>query len=253
MISAISSASCPTATRTKRPTGSAHSIRSSRTRAGLARAIHPVSAAEARAPAQPGPAAADLDALHQHHLARAGAGVPGRRGDGAAHPAHDPLERGGDGPARECSRARALVATSPPMRRRPPCTKSASTTSSGARTPTAMGDQVFFQGHAAPGIYARAFLEGRLTEDQLDHFRQEVAAGSGPVVLSAPAADARLLGVPDGLDGPRSAGRDLPGALQSLPPAPRHQGHLEQPRVGLPGRRRDRRAGGDGLALDRRA
>jgi pyruvate dehydrogenase E1 component len=36
------------------------------------------------------------------------------------------------------------------------------------------GDQVYFQGHAAPGIYARAFLEGRLTEDQLDHFRREV-------------------------------------------------------------------------------
>ena len=36
------------------------------------------------------------------------------------------------------------------------------------------GDQVFFQGHAAPGIYARAFLEGRLTESQLDHFRQEI-------------------------------------------------------------------------------
>ena len=35
------------------------------------------------------------------------------------------------------------------------------------------GDQVFFQGHASPGIYARAFLEGRLTEDQLDGFRQE--------------------------------------------------------------------------------
>src|SRR4249919_3581899 len=31
------------------------------------------------------------------------------------------------------------------------------------------GDLVYFQGHAAPGIYARAFLEGRLTEDQLDH------------------------------------------------------------------------------------
>ncbi|HEY5488927.1 MAG TPA: pyruvate dehydrogenase (acetyl-transferring), homodimeric type, partial [Candidatus Limnocylindrales bacterium] len=41
------------------------------------------------------------------------------------------------------------------------------------------GDQVFFQGHAAPGIYARAFLEGRLTEDQLDHFRQEVQRGRG--------------------------------------------------------------------------
>jgi pyruvate dehydrogenase E1 component len=36
-----------------------------------------------------------------------------------------------------------------------------------------MGDQVYFQGHAAPGIYARAFLEGRLTEQHLDGFRQE--------------------------------------------------------------------------------
>ncbi|HEY7720498.1 MAG TPA: pyruvate dehydrogenase (acetyl-transferring), homodimeric type [Pedococcus sp.] len=35
------------------------------------------------------------------------------------------------------------------------------------------GDQVFFQGHASPGMYARAFLEGRLTEAQLDGFRQE--------------------------------------------------------------------------------
>ena len=37
------------------------------------------------------------------------------------------------------------------------------------------GDQVFFQGHASPGIYARAFLEGRLTEAQLDGFRQEIS------------------------------------------------------------------------------
>ena len=36
------------------------------------------------------------------------------------------------------------------------------------------GDLVFFQGHAAPGIYARAFVEGRLTQEQLDNFRQEV-------------------------------------------------------------------------------
>jgi pyruvate dehydrogenase E1 component len=39
------------------------------------------------------------------------------------------------------------------------------------------GDQVYFQGHAAPGIYARAFLEGRLTETQLDRFRQEIGGG----------------------------------------------------------------------------
>lgn len=35
------------------------------------------------------------------------------------------------------------------------------------------GDLVFFQGHAAPGMYARAYVEGRLTEEQLDNFRQE--------------------------------------------------------------------------------
>src|SRR5674476_777966 len=41
------------------------------------------------------------------------------------------------------------------------------------------GDQVYFQGHSAPGMYARAFLEGRLTEAQLDGFRQEKSAPSG--------------------------------------------------------------------------
>ncbi len=41
------------------------------------------------------------------------------------------------------------------------------------------GDQVFSQGHASPGMYARAFLEGRLTEHQLDGFRQEVSHPGG--------------------------------------------------------------------------
>ncbi|MGY1745497.1 pyruvate dehydrogenase (acetyl-transferring), homodimeric type [Blastococcus sp. SYSU D00695] len=41
------------------------------------------------------------------------------------------------------------------------------------------GDQIWFQGHASPGIYARAFLEGRLTEQQLDGFRQEVSHPGG--------------------------------------------------------------------------
>ena len=39
------------------------------------------------------------------------------------------------------------------------------------------GDLVFFQGHSAPGIYARAFLEGRISEEQLNNFRQEVDGG----------------------------------------------------------------------------
>ena len=37
-----------------------------------------------------------------------------------------------------------------------------------------LGDLIYFQGHSAPGVYARAFLEGRITEDQLVNFRQEV-------------------------------------------------------------------------------
>lgn len=41
------------------------------------------------------------------------------------------------------------------------------------------GDQVYFQGHSAPGIYARAFLEGRLSREQLEHFRRETTPGQG--------------------------------------------------------------------------
>ena len=41
------------------------------------------------------------------------------------------------------------------------------------------GDQVYFQGHASPGVYARAYLEGRLDEHQLDGFRQEVSHPGG--------------------------------------------------------------------------
>ena len=53
------------------------------------------------------------------------------------------------------------------------------------RAPTAEhgGDLVFFQGHSSPGIYARAFMEGRLSDVNLDHFRQEVV---GPGLSSYP-------------------------------------------------------------------
>ncbi|WP_414858544.1 pyruvate dehydrogenase (acetyl-transferring), homodimeric type [Nocardioides sp. Root190] len=48
------------------------------------------------------------------------------------------------------------------------------------------GDQLFIQGHASPGIYARAFLEGRLSEQQLFRFRQEVQHGKGAGLPSYP-------------------------------------------------------------------
>ena len=73
-------------------------------------------------------------------------------------------------------------------------------------------DQVYFQGHASPGIYARAFLEGRLAEEAAP-----LSPGAGgrrrPVVLPAPVADARFLAVPHGVDGTRADHGDLPGPL----------------------------------------
>ncbi len=48
-----------------------------------------------------------------------------------------------------------------------------------AKGPNGIGDQVYFQGHASPGIYARAFVEGRLTEQHLINFRRELQPGGG--------------------------------------------------------------------------
>ena len=48
-----------------------------------------------------------------------------------------------------------------------------------ARTEDHTGDMVYFQGHAAPGMYARAFLEGRLDESHLENFRREIPRGQG--------------------------------------------------------------------------
>ena len=47
-----------------------------------------------------------------------------------------------------------------------------------------LGDLVFFQPHSAPGVYARAYLEGRLSADDLSHYRQELTS---PAALSDPA------------------------------------------------------------------
>ena len=107
------------------------------------------------------------------------------------------------------------------------------------------GDQIYIQGHASPGIYARAYLEGRLTEEQLLRFRQEVQHGVGKGLPSYP--HPRLMPefwefptVSMGLTGDQL---DLPGPLQPLHDEPRDQGHLEAARVGVPRRRRDGRAG----------
>ena len=100
-----------------------------------------------------------------------------------------------------------------------------------ARTADHTGDMVYFQGHASPGMYSRAFLEGRLSEAHLENFRQEADARHGAVVLSAPVADGRLLAVPDGLDGPRADLLDLPRPVPALPGAPRPARYVSKSRV----------------------
>ena len=54
-----------------------------------------------------------------------------------------------------------------------------------ARTEAHAGDLVFFQPHSAPGVYARAYLEGRLSEADLTHYRQELSAPAGTRGLSS--------------------------------------------------------------------
>ena len=48
-----------------------------------------------------------------------------------------------------------------------------------ARTDSFCGDFVYFQGHASPGVYARAFLEGRLSEEKIENYRRELKEGGG--------------------------------------------------------------------------
>ena len=105
---------------------------------------------------------------------------PGDRRHRTAHQEHHPLERHGDGGARQQGVVRASAATSPPTPPAPRSTRSASTTSSAATGDGQAGDQIYFQGHASPGIYARAFLEGRAsTRRSLHNFRRELAPAAG--------------------------------------------------------------------------
>ena len=84
------------------------------------------------------------------------------------------------------------------------------------------GDFIYFQGHSSPGVYSRAYLEGRLSEEQIKNFRHELRGASRTAVLSASVAAARLLALPHGLDGTGPAERYLPGALHALSRKPRH-------------------------------
>ena len=107
------------------------------------------------------------------------------------------------------------------------------------------GDHVLFQGHASPGNYARAFIEGRLSEADLDGFRQEEsrpAGGRGLPSYPHPRRMEDFWEVPHRLHGTGPLRGHLPGLVRQVPSGRRHQGHLPAAHLGLPWRRRDGRA-----------
>ncbi len=184
---------------------------------------------------------------------RAGAVVPRRRAHRAAHPRLHPLERRGDGDQGQQARRRHRRPPVDVRLARPRCTRSASTTSSAARTTASAGDHVYFQGHAAPGIYARAFLEGRLTEDDLDHFRREIGRRRACRRYPHPRLMPDFWEFPTVSMGLGPISVDLPGPLQPLPAQPPARRHQPEPGVVLRRRRRVRRARDARRALAGRA
>ena len=108
-----------------------------------------------------------------------------------------------------------------------------------AKTEDGDRDIVYFQGHATPGMYSRAFLEGRLSSEKLQNFRQELKPGGGLIFLSAPLAHARVLGVPDRFHGARPHPGDLSRPLYSLSGESWFKDHSQRKSLGVHGRWRD--------------
>ena len=117
-------------------------------------------------------------AVREHHPEGTGSPVSRRPRARAQDQERRPLERDGDGaPGR--TRPPTSAGTSRPSRRPPRSTRSASTTSSAAAREHSPATSSSSRATPAPGMYARAFLEGRLTEEQLKNFRQELQPGGG--------------------------------------------------------------------------
>ena len=89
-----------------------------------------------------------------------------------------------------------------------------------AGSAAAPGDLIFYQPHSAPGIYARAFLEGRLAEERLTKYRQELS-GNGLCSYPHPWLMPDFWQFPHRIDGHRPDERDLSGAVHPLPRPPR--------------------------------
>ena len=111
-----------------------------------------------------------------------------------------------------------------------------------ARTQEFEGDIVYFQGHASPGIYARAFLEGRLSVQQLENFRRELKPGGGLSSYPHPWLMPDFWEFPTVSMGLGPIIGHLSGALQPLSRSARPEARHGRQSLGVSGRRRNRRA-----------
>ena len=170
--------------------------------------------------------------------------LPRQPGDRGAPARLHALERDGDGgqgqPAASRQTAATSAATSAPSPRWPPCSAPASTISGMPRAKTTAATAL----HPGPQLarHLRPRLPGRPPDRRAAAELPPGSGRQGPVQLSAPQADARVLAVPDRVDGPGPADGDLPGALPEVPARPRHRQHREPQGLGVLRRRRDGRA-----------
>ena len=154
---------------------------------------------------------------YQNTIASAAAAALSRQpGDGAPHQEPGPLECPGHGGARQQDPGRHRRAHLHFRLRRHACTKLPSITFLQAQTESGDRDIVYFQGHAAPGIYSRAYLEGRIPKEKLQNFRRELKPGGGLSSYPHPWLMPDFWEFPTVSHGTGPDPGDLSGALHSL-------------------------------------
>ncbi len=205
-----------------------------------ARALSPFAAARRGRPRRCAAVVHADHALSQYHSSRARGGVPGKPRDRASHPLGHSLERRRDHPAREQGVVRArrahreLPVVGAPVRHRVRALLACAFRRSRRRSSLRSGTRL--AGHLRPRV--RRGPAHRAAAPQFP----AGSGGSWNSVVSPSVAHAGLLAVPHGVDGPGSAHGHLPGALPQVPRGPRPREDREPQGVGVPGRRRMRRA-----------
>ncbi len=183
--------------------------------------------------------------VRQHHPDRSGRALPRQSRDRGAPARLHALERDGDGRQGESPASGRRRRPGRPhldrSRRWRRCSAPASTTSGTPKAKGHGGDLLYIQGHSSPGIYARAYMEGRISEEQLLNFRQEVD-GKGISSYPHPKLMPEFWQFPTVSMGLGPLMAHLPGALPQVPACARHRQHREPQGLGVLRRRRDGRA-----------